>query len=158
MGESGNTPQETKTIKVIERSRIGVCFVAMFVGHAEYYRTFAALTVLSLAGLTAAESFLFGDASARIKNWPVGTPYQAQSACNNAALALVTLALLAMPEIERTDAALATTTACTLLFILLSGVNHLSHAKDASIHKKRFYGAASLAVSGGVVLYKWGAF
>ena len=52
----------------------------------------------------------------------------------------------------------ATTTACTLLFILLSGVNHLSHAKDASIHKKRFYGAASLAVSGGVVLYKWGAF
>ena len=56
------------------------------------------------------------------------------------------------------DAALATTAACTLLFILLSGVNHLSHAKDASIHKKRFYGAASLAVSGGVVLYKWGAF
>ena len=49
-----------------------------------------------------------------------------------------------MPETERTDAALATTTACTLLFILLSGVNHLSHAKDASIHKKRFYGAASL--------------
>ncbi len=97
-------------------------------------------------------------ASARIKNWPVGTPYQAQSACNNAALSLVTLALLAMPETERTDAALATTTACTLLFILLSGVNHLSHAKDASIHKKRFYGAASLAVSGGVVLYKWGAF
>ena len=97
-------------------------------------------------------------ASARIKNWPVGTPYQAQSACNNAALALVTLVLLAMPATERTDAALAATTACTLLFILLSGVNHLSHAKDASIHKKRFYGAASLAVSGGVVLYKWGAF
>ena len=39
-----------------------------------------------------------------------------------------------------------------------SGINHLSHAQDASIHKKRFYGAASLAVSGGVVLYKWGAF
>ena len=97
-------------------------------------------------------------ASARIKNWPVGTPYQAQSACNNAALALVTLALLAMPATERTDAALAATTACTLIFILLSGVNHLSHAQDASIHKKRFYGAASLAVSGGVVLYKWGAF
>lgn len=97
-------------------------------------------------------------ASARIKNWPVGTPYQAQSACNNAALALVTLVLLAMPATERTDAALATTTACTLLFILLSGVNHLSHAADASIHKKRFYGAASLAASGGVVLYKWGAF
>ena len=35
---------------------------------------------------------------------------------------------------------------------------HLSHAADASIHKKRFYGAARLAVSGGVVLYKWGAF
>ena len=50
-----------------------------------------------------------------------------------------------MPATERTDAALATTTACTLLFIMLSGVNHLSHAKDASIHKKRFYGAASLA-------------
>ena len=158
MGETGNTPQETKTIKVIERSRIGVCFVAMFVGHAEYYRTFAALTVFSLAGLTAVESFSFGDASARIKNWPVGTPYQAQSACNNAALALVTLALLAMPATERTDAALAATTACTLIFILLSGVNHLSHASDASIHKKRFYGAASLAVSGGWVLYKWGAF
>ena len=63
-----------------------------------------------------------------------------------------------MPETERTDAALATTTACTLLFILLSGVNHMSHAKDASIHKKRFYGAASLALSGGWVLYKWGAF
>ena len=46
MGETGNTPQETKTIKAIERSRIAVCFVAMFVGHAEYYRTFAALTVL----------------------------------------------------------------------------------------------------------------
>ena len=90
-----------------------------------------------LAGrtVTAVESLLFGDASARIKNWPVGTPYQAQSACNNAALALVTLVILAMPETERTDAALATTTACTLLFILLSGVNHLSHAKDASIHK-----------------------
>ena len=57
---------------------------------------------------------------------------------------------------ERTS--LATTTACTLLFIMLSGVNHLSPAKDASIHKKRFYGAASLAVSGGVVIYKWGAF
>ena len=98
------------------------------------------------------------DASARIKNWPVGTPYQAQSACNNAALALVTLVILVMPETERTDAALATTTACTLLFILLSGVNHLSHAKDASIHKKRFYGAASLSASGGWVLYKWGAF
>ena len=97
-------------------------------------------------------------ASARIKNWPVGTPYQAQSACNNAALALVTLVLLAMPATERTDAALAATTACTLLFILLSGVNHLSHAQDASIHKQRFYGAASLAVSGGVVLYKWSAF
>ena len=158
MGESGNTPQETKTIKVIERSRISVCFVAMFVGHAEYYRTFAALTVLSLAGLTAVESFLFGDASARVKNWPVGTPYQAQSACNNASLAILTLLLLLMPETERTDAALATTTLCTLLFILLSGVNHLSHAKDASIHKKRFYGATSLAVSGGWVLYKWGAF
>jgi hypothetical protein len=158
MGESGNTPQETKIVKAIERSRIAVCFVAMFLGHSDYFRTFAALTVVSLAGLTAVESLLFGDASARIKNWPVGTPYQAQSACNNAALALVTLALLAMPETERTDAALATTTACTLLFILLSGVNHLSHAQDASIHKKRFYGAASLCVSGGVVLYKWGAF
>ena len=158
MGESGNTPQETRIVKAIERSRIAVCFVAMFLGHSDYFRTFAALTVFSLAGLTAVESFLFGDASARIKNWPVGTPYQAQSACNNAALALVTLALLAMPETERTDAALATTTACTLLFIMLSGVNHLSHAKDASIHKKRFYGAASLAASGGWVLYKWGAF
>ena len=159
MGEkSGNTPQETRIVKAIERSRIAVCFVAMFLGHSDYFRTFAALTVFSLAGLTAVESLLFGDASARIKNWPVGTPYQAQSACNNAALALVTLAILAMPETERTDAALATTTACTLLFILLSGVNHLSHAQDASIHKKRFYGAASLALSGGWVLYKWGAF
>ena len=74
MGESGNTPQETKTIKVIEHSRIGVCFVAMFLGHSDYFRTFAVLTVFSLAGLTAAESFLVGDASARIKNWPVGTP------------------------------------------------------------------------------------
>ena len=57
-----------------------------------------------------------------------------------------------------THGPLAATTACTLIFILLSGVNHLSHASDASIHKKRFYGAASLAASGGVVLYKWGAF
>ena len=123
MGENGNTPQETRIVKAIERSRIGICFVAMFLGHSDYFRTFAALTVFSLAGLTAAESLLFGDASARIKNWPVGTPYQAQSACNNAALALVTLVILAMPATERTDAALATTTACTLLFILLSGVN-----------------------------------
>ena len=114
MGESGNTPQETRIVKAIERSRIAVCFVAMFLGHSDYFRTFAALTVFSLAGLTAVESLLFGDASARVKNWPVGTPYQAQSACNNAALALVTLALLAMPETERTDAALATTTACGL--------------------------------------------
>ena len=65
MGESGNTPQETKTIKVIERSRIAVCFVAMFLGHSDYFRTFAALTVFSLAGLTAVESFFFGDVSGR---------------------------------------------------------------------------------------------
>ena len=74
MGETGNTPQETRIVKAIERSRIAVCFVAMFLGHSDYFRTFAALTVFSLAGLTAAESFLVGDASARIKNWPVGTP------------------------------------------------------------------------------------
>ena len=62
MGEkSGNTPQETRIVKAIERSRIAVCFVAMFLGHLDYFRTFAALTVFSLAGLTAAESFLFGD-------------------------------------------------------------------------------------------------
>ena len=77
MGENGNTPQETRIVKAIERSRIAVCFVAMFLGHSDYFRTFAALTVVSLAGLTAVESLLFGDASARIKNWPVGTPYQA---------------------------------------------------------------------------------
>ena len=65
MGESGNTPQETRIVKAIERSRIAVCFVAMFLGHSDYFRTFAALTVFSLAGLTAAESFLFGDALAR---------------------------------------------------------------------------------------------
>ena len=76
MGEkNGNSPQETRIVKIIERSRIAVCFVAMFLGHSDYFRTFAALTVFSLAGLTAVESLLFGDASARIKNWPVGTPY-----------------------------------------------------------------------------------
>ena len=75
MGEkNGNSPQETRIVKAIERSRIAVCFVAMFLGHSDYFRTFAALTVFSLAGLTAVESLLFGDASARIKNWPVGTP------------------------------------------------------------------------------------
>ena len=65
MGESGNTPQETRIVKAIERSRIAVCFVAMFLGHSDYFRTFAALTVFSLAGLTAVESFFFGDVSAR---------------------------------------------------------------------------------------------
>ena len=58
MGETGNTPQETRIVKAIERSRIAVCFVAMFLGHSDYFRTFAALTVFSLAGLTAVESFL----------------------------------------------------------------------------------------------------
>ena len=28
---------EKRIVKAIERSRIAVCFVAMFVGHAEYY-------------------------------------------------------------------------------------------------------------------------
>ena len=66
MGEkSGNTPQETRIVKAIERSRIAVCFVAMFLGHSDYFRTFAALTVFSLAGLTSVESLLFGDVSAR---------------------------------------------------------------------------------------------
>ena len=65
MGEKSGTPQETRVVKAIERSRIAVCFVAMFLGHSDYFRTFAALTVFSLAGLTAAESFLFGDALAR---------------------------------------------------------------------------------------------
>ena len=168
-----NTPEETKVIKTIERTRIAVCFVGVFLGHLSYFRTFAALTVGSLAGLTAVESFYFGDASARSKGWLVRSQYQAQSACNNAALALVTLAILLMspvpsvrgrnvaghmPKTELADAALATTTAVTLFFVLLSGINHLSHAKDASIHKKRFYGALSLALSGGWVLCKWGAF
>ena len=66
MGEkSGNSPQETRIVKAIERSRIAVCFVAMFLGHSDYFRTFAALTVFSLTGLTAVESFFFGDVSAR---------------------------------------------------------------------------------------------
>ena len=66
MGEkNGNSPQETRIVKAIERSRIAVCFVAMFLGHSDYFRTFAALTVFSLAGLTAVESFFFGDVSAR---------------------------------------------------------------------------------------------
>ena len=56
---------EKRIVKAIERSRIAVCFVAMFLGHSDYFRTFAALTVFSLAGLTAVESFLFGDVSAR---------------------------------------------------------------------------------------------
>ena len=72
--EDNNTRREKRIVKAIERSRIAVCFVAMFLGHSDYFRTFAVLTVFSLAGLTAAESFLVGDASARIKNWPVGTP------------------------------------------------------------------------------------
>jgi hypothetical protein len=171
--EFWNTPEETKIIKTIERTRIAVCFVGIFLGHLEYYHTFAALTVFSLAGITALETFYFGDASARAKGWLVRSQYQAQSACNNAALALVTLVILLgssastvrgrhvaghLPKTERSDAALATTTAVTLLFMLLSGINHLSHAKDASIHKKRFYGALSLALSGGWVLCKWGAF
>lgn len=157
MGEVTNTPSEAQRIKLVEKARIALCFLGVFLGHAGYYRLFSALVVFSLAGLTGLESLLIGDASARSKGWPVGSPYQRQSACGNLASALGTAGLLVRPRTERTDAALAATTGVVLAFIVLSGVNHACTSSEAKIHVQRFWGAASLGVSAGVVLYKWGA-
>ena len=110
--------------------------------------------VLSLAGVTGLESLLLGDASAASKGWPTGSPYQKQSACNNLALAAGAILFAAL----RANQALAATVVVTLIFIFLSGVNHLltTARADHSIHSFRFLGAVVLAAAAAPVIHMWG--
>ena len=153
-----NSPSETEMLGYVEKLRIGMCFIGIFLGHMTFYRTFAILVVSALAGVTGCESLLLSDASARAKGWPVGTPYQLQSGCGNVALALGGIAFFLRGPSERADAALAAVASVTIGFIGLSGVNHAFNISKAAIHKKRAIGAASLAFSAGWVIYKWSAF
>mmetsp|Transcript_22922 Transcript_22922/g.68814 ORF Transcript_22922/g.68814 Transcript_22922/m.68814 type:complete len:240 (+) Transcript_22922:312-1031(+) len=157
-----NTPEEEMMVKSVERLRMAMCFAGVFLGHMEYFRLFAALVVFSLAGVTGLESLLMGAASARHKGWPTDSPYQAQSACNNLALALAAAALLLRAPFEgtgapseRTDAALAAVTSVCLVFIVLSGANHWRSSAGGNIHTYRALGAASLGASAGFVIHKW---
>ena len=108
----------------------------------------------SLAGVTGLESLLLGDASAASKGWPTGSPYQKQSACNNLALAAGAILFAAL----RANQALAATVVVTLIFIFLSGVNHLltTARADFKIHTFRFLGAVVLAAAAAPVVHMWG--
>ena len=113
-------------------------------------------------GITAMESVLLGDASARAKDWPVGSPYQKQSACHNLSTSCACVFILATGA---SDEALSIVTAIVLTFIGMSGVNHLitevqvrrrsGESSLLSVHFCRTGGALMLVGSCIPVLVKW---
>lgn len=148
-----NKPEEEALVKLIETARSTTMLIAFTTPS---YRLFSFLLVESLAGMTALESLFFGSLSARSKKWPINTPYQRQSACNNLATALVMLLTVALGA---DDAVLAALVLVAVTFVVLSGVNHVvTELRDdrpgrlaADIHYKRFFGSCSILV---VVLVK----
>ena len=152
---SGEYTDKAGLVKAVEGLRISLCAAGIGLGYAKYYQVFALLVVLSLAGVTGLESLLLGDASAASKGWPTGSPYQKQSACNNLALAAGAILFAAL----RANQALAATVVVTLIFIFLSGINHLlttARAAGFQIHTFRFLGAVVLAAAAAPVVHMWG--
>ena len=152
---SGENTEKAGLVKAVEGFRISLCAAGIGLGYAKYYQVFALLVVLSLAGVTGLESLLLGDASAASKGWPTGSPYQKQSACNNLALAAGAILFAAL----RANQALAATVVVTLIFIFLSGINHLlttARAAGFQIHTFRFLGAVVLAAVAAPVVHMWG--
>ena len=150
-----NTRSEGWIINIVEFSRIALCVASFVIGFSEnvpnYFAISAGLFVFSMAGITGLESLLIGDASARAKKWPTGTPYQKQSAMNNLG---TTVAMIVALSLGANDAALAVLMIAVASFIGLSGMNHLYAAlrdkcagkEVAFIHYTRFLLSIPLVV------------
>ena len=160
--KESNTPWETALVRSIEVARIVLCASGVGLGYSGLYTEFSACVVFSLAGITAIESLLMGELSARDKGWPVGSPYQAQGGLNLLATTVVYAVLLGVGS---GDAALAALTAAVVGFIVASGGNHVvqelrarAKGEDAhSIHYCRAFGSLALAAAAIPVLVFWGA-
>ena len=161
--EAAVPEQASCPVRAFELARIALCASGIYFGYAARYELFAGLVVFSLAGLTGTESLLFGDESARSKGWQAGSPYQVQSALNNLSAAVAFALLL---RAGAPSAALAAVALVVIIFICLSGLNHLvsylnpgnaSGTRGRSIHLWRALGALLLGGSCVPILLAWGA-
>lgn len=126
---SPNSRAQSAMVKLVEAARIITTATGIGIGFAGHYVPFSICVVFGLAGLTALESLVISDASAKEKGWPVGTPYQTQAALYNLAVGFVFAALIAN---DAPTSALASITACVVVYTGLSGINHLSWARRAA--------------------------
>mmetsp|Transcript_102525 Transcript_102525/g.328483 ORF Transcript_102525/g.328483 Transcript_102525/m.328483 type:complete len:174 (+) Transcript_102525:106-627(+) len=154
--ERETTPNEARMIRACEFVRISMCATGIAFGYDGYFRSFAALMGISLAGITGCECIFLGDASARDEHWNTSSPYQRQGGLHLVAVAATMVALLLLGA---ADAALAALTLSPLLFIVLSATNHIvSEARHTSrIHYCRAAGSLALIAGAAPVLVMWGA-